>query len=220
MIRTFFSKADIKQLTKYNQYVEQVKKGIDGAKEKLDEFGSTMTNTAQAAAKAADGGVVALDKLNKGFNWAALGAKALNIAINFGIATLLSLAVNVISNLIHRVERAHQATADVIAKYNDEQAAIESVTKSLDENYGKLSELRGLQLSGKWSTELANEYEQLKRQTLELERQLELEKMKTTVSKRKIAETLQDEVDKTESQTYVYSDNDGFTIRKATFWII
>lgn len=218
MIRTFFSKADIKQLTKYNQYVEQVKKGIDGAKEKLDEFGSTMTNTAQAAAKAADGGVVALDKLNKGFNWAALGAKALNIAINFGIATLLSLAVNVISNLIHRVERAHQATADVIAKYNDEQAAIESVTKSLDENYGKLSELRGLQLSGKWSTELANEYEQLKRQTLELERQLELEKMKTTVSKRKIAETLQDEVDKTESQTYVYSDNDGFTIRKATFW--
>ena len=218
MIRTFFSKADIKQLTKYNQYVEQVKKGIDGAKEKLDEFGSTMTNTAQAAAKAADGGVVALDKLNKSFNWAALGAKALNIAINFGIATLLSLAVNVISNLIHRVERAHQATADVIAKYNDEQAAIESVTKSLDENYGKLSELRGLQLSGKWSTELANEYEQLKRQTLELERQLELEKMKTTVSKRKIAETLQDEVDKTESQTYVYSDNDGFTIRKATFW--
>lgn len=177
-----------------------------------------MTNTAQAAAKAADGGVVALDKLNKGFNWAALGATALNAAVNFGIAALLSFAVSAISDYIHRVERAHQATADVIAKYNDEQAAIESVTKSLDENYGKLSELRGLQLSGKWSTELANEYEQLKRQTLELERQLELEKMKTTVSKRKIAETLQDEVDKTESQTYVYSDNDGFTIRKATFW--
>lgn len=177
-----------------------------------------MTNTAQAAAKAADGGVVALDKLNKGFNWAALGATALNAAVNFGIAALLSFAVSAISDYIHRVERAHQATADVIAKYNDERAAIESVTKSLDENYGKLSELRGLQLSGKWSTELANEYEQLKRQTLELERQLELEKMKTTVSKRKIAETLQDEVDKTESQTYVYSDNDGFTIRKATFW--
>lgn len=177
-----------------------------------------MTNTAQVAAKAADGGVVALDKLNKGFNWAALGATALNAAVNFGIAALLSFAVSAISDYIHRVERAHQATADVIAKYNDEQAAIESVTKSLDENYGKLSELRGLQLSGKWSTELANEYEQLKRQTLELERQLELEKMKTTVSKRKIAETLQDEVDKTESQTYVYSDNDGFTIRKATFW--
>ena len=218
VIRTFFSKADIKQLTKYNQYVEQVKKGVEGAQQKLDEFGSTMTNTAQAAAKAANGGVVALDKLNKGFNWAALGAKALNAAINFGISILLSAAVSLISNLIHCVERAHQATADVIAKYDDEQAAIESVTKSLDENYGKLSELRGLQLSGKWSAELANEYEQLKRQTLELERQLELEKMKTTVSKRKIAETLQDEVNKTESQTYVYSDNDGFTIRKATFW--
>lgn len=218
VIRTYFSRTDIKQLTKYNQYVEQVKQGVKGAKEDLDAFGSTMTNTAQAAAKAANGGVVALDKLNKGFNWAALGAKALNIALNFGIAALLSLAVSAISDLIHRVERAHQATADVIAKYNDEQAAIESVSKSLDENYGKLSELRGLQLSGKWSAELANEYEQLKRQTLELERQLELEKLKTTVSKQKIAETLQDEVNKTTNQTYVYSDNDGFTIRKATFW--
>ena len=70
-----------------------------------------MTSTAQAAANAADGGVVALDKLNKGFNWAALGAKALNAAVNFGIAALLSFAVSAISDYIHRVERAHQATA-------------------------------------------------------------------------------------------------------------
>ena len=70
-----------------------------------------MTSTAQAAAKAADGGVVALDKLNKGFNWAALGAKALNAAVNFGIAALLSFAVSAIIDYIHRVERAHQATA-------------------------------------------------------------------------------------------------------------
>ena len=111
VIRTFFSKADIKQLTKYNQYVEQVKKGIDGAKEKLDEFGSTMTNTAQAAAKAANGGVVALDRLNKGFNWAALGAKALNAAVNFGLSVLLSAAVSWIDAFNHRVERAQQATA-------------------------------------------------------------------------------------------------------------
>lgn len=218
IIRTWYSSKDIEKLTKYNSLLKQIEDGADDLKDDLDTLKGSMSNTAQAAVKAADGGVVALDKLNKGFNWAALGAKALNAAVNFGIAALLSFAVSAISDYIHRVERAHQATADVIAKYNDEQTAIESVTKSLDENYGKLSELRGLQLSGKWSTELANEYEQLKRQTLELERQLELEKMKTTVSKRKIAETLQDEVDKTESQTYVYSDNDDFTIRKATFW--
>jgi hypothetical protein len=218
VIRTWYNKRDREDLADYNLLLKEVEIGAQGAKERLKSLKDSMSNTANAAVQAANGGVVALDKLNKGFNWAALGAKALNAAVNFGIAALLSLAVNVISNLIHRVERAHQATADVIAKYDDEQAAIESVTKSLDENYGKLSELRGLQLSGKWSAELANEYEQLKRQTLELERQLELEKMKTTVSKRKIAETLQDEVDKTESQTYVYSDNDDFTIRKATFW--
>ena len=111
IIRTFFSKTDIKQLTKYNQYVKQVEKGVEGAQQKLTEFGSSMTNTAQAAAKAADGGVVALDKLNKGFNWAALGAKALNAAVNFGLSILLSAAVSWIDAFNHRVERAQQATA-------------------------------------------------------------------------------------------------------------
>lgn len=111
IIRTFFSKTDIKQLTKYNQYVKQVEKGVEGAQQKLTEFGSSMTNTAQAAAKAADGGVVALDKLNKGFNWAALGAKALNAAVNFGLSVLLSAAVSWIDAFNHRVERAQQATA-------------------------------------------------------------------------------------------------------------
>lgn len=113
VIRTYFSGTDIKQLTKYNEYVEQVKQGVEGAQQKLTEFGSSMTNTAQAAAKAANGGVVALDKLNKGFSWAALGAAALNAAVNFGLSVLLSAAVSVISDLIHRVERAHQAMADM-----------------------------------------------------------------------------------------------------------
>ena len=81
VIRTFFSKTDIQQLTKYNQYVEQVKQGVEWAQQKLTEFGSSMTNTAQAAAKAADGGVVALDKLNKGFNWAALGGKSTELRL-------------------------------------------------------------------------------------------------------------------------------------------
>ena len=109
VIRTFFSKTDIKQLTKYNQYVEQVEKGVEGAQQKLTEFGSSMTSTAQAAAKAANG--VALDKLNKSFNWAALGAKALNAAVNFGLSVLLSAAVSWIDAFNHRVERAQQATA-------------------------------------------------------------------------------------------------------------
>ena len=67
-----------------------------------------MTSTAQAAAKAANGGVVALDKLNKGFNWAALGATALNAAINFGISVLLSAAVSLISNYKQREKQEPQ----------------------------------------------------------------------------------------------------------------
>lgn len=111
VIRTWYSKQDIKDLTKYNQLLGQVESGVQNADKQLKLLKDSMSNTAKAAVEAANGGVVALDKLNKGFNWAALGAKALNIALNFGIAALLSLAVSAISDYIHRVERAHQATA-------------------------------------------------------------------------------------------------------------
>ena len=100
IIRTWYSSKDIEKLTKYNSLLKQIEDGADDLKDDLDTLKSSMSNTAQAAVKAANGGVVALDKLNKGFNWAALGAKALNAAVNFGIAALLSLAVSVISDHI------------------------------------------------------------------------------------------------------------------------
>lgn len=72
----------------------------------MSRLKDNMSNTAKAAIEAANGGTVALDKLNKGFNWAALGATALNAAINFGISVLLSAAVSWIDAFNHRVERA------------------------------------------------------------------------------------------------------------------
>lgn len=95
-----------------------------------------MSNTAQVAVQAAGDGLVALDKLNKGFNLAALGATALNAAVNFGIAALLSFAVSAISDYIHRVERAHQATAQTIVDYEKQKSSIASLNDSLDGNYG------------------------------------------------------------------------------------
>jgi hypothetical protein len=79
--------------------------------DEIDRLKDNMSNTAKAAIEAANGGVVALDKLNKGFNWAALGAAALNAAVNFGLSVLLSAAVSWIDAFNHRVERAQQATA-------------------------------------------------------------------------------------------------------------
>ena len=111
VIRTWYSKQDIKDLTKYNQLLGQVANGAEEAEENIKRLTGSMSNTAQAAVKAADGGVVALDKLNEGFNWAALGAKGLNAAVNFGLSVLLSAAVSWIDAFNHRVERAQQATA-------------------------------------------------------------------------------------------------------------
>lgn len=214
VIRTWYNKKDREDLADYNLLLKEVEIGAQGADKQLKLLKGSMSNTAQAAVQAANGGVVALDNVNKGFNWAARGAAALNAVINFGISVLLSAAVSLISNYIHRVERAHQATADVIAKYNDEQAAIESATKSLDENYGKLSELRQLQNSDKWSDELRDQYEQLKLQTAELERQLEIAKLQASISQRDVADALRDEVSKTTGSWYT-SRRGEYTVRKA-----
>lgn len=113
-IRSWYSKQDIKDITYYNQLVDLMNRGKLSASElneEISDLSQSVSTTANAAIQAANGVVVALDKLNKGFNWAALGAAALNAAINFGISVLLSAAVSWIDAFNHRVERAQQATA-------------------------------------------------------------------------------------------------------------
>lgn len=106
VIRSWVTKKDVEQLTRYNAVLSGVKTMSEDTQKNLDKMKSSMSDTAKAAIEAANGGVVALDKLNKGFNWAALGAAALNAAVNFGLSVLLSVAVNWINDYIHRVERA------------------------------------------------------------------------------------------------------------------
>lgn len=202
VIRSWATKGDVQDLKSYNGLLQlkALSSNADNIKllnDEIDRLKDNMSNTAKAAIEAANGGTVALDKLNKGFNWAALGAAALNFAANAAASIILSLLVTAIDKWVRRVEIAHQKTADVVSQYNEEQAAIESVTKSLDENYGKLSELRGVQLSGKWSDELEDERKQLKLQTLELERQLEVAKAKAEVTQRDVARALMNEVETT-----------------------
>lgn len=112
VVRTWYSRRDIAQLQEYNDLITYESASIaKGLNKQYKDLMGNMSNTAKAAVEAANGGVVALDKLNKGFNWAALGAAALNAAINFGISVLLSTAVSWIDAFNHRVERAQQATA-------------------------------------------------------------------------------------------------------------
>ena len=117
IIRSWMTKGDIKDLTFYNELVSALGKDNNTPKQleflngSLARLKDNMSNTAKAAMEVANGGVVALDKLNKGFNWAALGAKALNAAVNFGLSVLLSAAISWIDAFNHRVERAQQATA-------------------------------------------------------------------------------------------------------------
>lgn len=111
VIRSWVTKKDIEQLTRYNIVLSGVKAMSEDTQKNLDKIKSSMSDTAKAAIEAANGGVVALDKLNKGFNWAALGAAALNVAVNFGLSILLSALASGIDSLIYSVERAQQATA-------------------------------------------------------------------------------------------------------------
>ena len=203
VIRSWVTKKDVEQLTRYNAVLSEVKTMSEDTQKNLDKMKSSMSNTAKAAIEAANGGVVALDKLNKGFNWAALGATALNAAISFGISVLLSAAVSLISNYIRRVEIAHEATAETIAEYEKQESFIASLNDSLDENYGKLRELHALKDTDKWNDTLEEQYKTLQNQTLELEQQLALEESKAALTQKDVADKLKDEANKNENQTYV-----------------
>ena len=133
VIRTWYSKQDIKDLTKYNQLLGQVANGAEEAEENIKRLTGSMSNTAQAAIQAANGGVVALDKLGAKFNWAALKAQALNAAVSMGIGLVVSLAasalITLVDNYIRRVEIAHETTAQTIADYEKQESSIASLNQ-------------------------------------------------------------------------------------------
>ena len=209
-IRSWYSKQDIKDITYYNQLVDLMNRGKLSASElneEISDLSQNMSNTAQAAVKAANGGTVALTNLGKTFDWAALKAQALNAAVGMGIGLLISLAVStlttLIDNYIRRVEIAHEATAETIADYEKQESSIVSLNNSLDENYGKLRELHALKDTDKWNDTLEEQYKTLQRQTLELEQQLALEESKAALTQKDVADKLKDEANKNENQTYV-----------------
>ena len=207
VIRTWYNKKDIADLADYNLLLKEVEMGAQGADIRLASLKGSMSSTAQAAVKAANGGTVALTNLGKTFDWAALKAQALNAAVGMGIGLLISLAVStlttLIDNYIRRLEIAHEATAETIAEYEKQESSIASLNDSLDKNYGKLRELHALKDTDKWNDTLEEQYKTLQRQTLELEQQLELEEAKATLTQKDVADKLKDEANKNENQTYV-----------------
>ena len=207
VIRTWYNKKDIEYLADYNLLLKEVEMGAQGADKRLQLLTGSMSNTAQAAVKAANGGTVALKNLGYAFDWAALKAQALNAAVGMGIGLLISLAVStlttLIDNYIRRVEIAHEATAQTIAEYEKQESSIASLNDSLDENYGKLRELHALKDTDKWNDTLKEQYKTLQRHTLELEQQLELERSKATLTQKDVADKLKDEANKNENQGHV-----------------
>ena len=145
IIKTRASKKDTTDLTSYNGFLDLIDKStnpdtIKKLNEEMSRLKDNMSNTAQAAIQAANGGTVALDKLGAKFNWVALKAQALNAAFSATIIGLISFAISgaitLIDNYIRRVEIAHEATAQKIAEYEKQKSSIASLNDSLDGNYG------------------------------------------------------------------------------------
>ena len=222
VIRTWYNKKDREDLADYNLLLKEVEKGAQGADERLRLLEGSMSSTAQAAVKAANGGAVALKNLGDTFDWAALKAQALNAAVGMGIGLLISLAVSTLTTLIdnytRRAEIAHEATAEIIAEYEKQESSIASLNDSLDKNYGKLRELHALKDTDKWNDTLEEQYKTLQNQTLELEQQLALEEAKATLNQKDVADKLKDEAETTEGVLY-YNPVDGNEApHQASWW--
>ncbi|POO87853.1 hypothetical protein [Clostridium sp. 3-3] len=116
-----------------------------------------------------------VNKTGKAFNFAALGAKALTIAMNaaifFAITKAIEGVVWVIDQYVNRVKYAKEAMADAKSNFESVKSELEGINSELEANKTRINELNGLP---SLTYVEQGELDKLKDATKELERQRDI----------------------------------------------
>jgi len=116
-----------------------------------------------------------VNKTGKAFNFAALGAKAFNMALNaaifWGITKILEGAVWLVDQYINRVKYAKEAMADAKNNFESVKSELEGINSELETNKSRINELNGLP---SLTYVEQGELDKLKEATKELERQRDI----------------------------------------------
>jgi len=149
-----------------------------------------------------------VNKTGKAFNFAALGAKALTIAMNaaifFAITKAIEGVVWVIDQYVNRVKYAKEAMADAKSNFESVKSELEGINSELEANKTRINELNGLP---SLTYVEQGELDKLKDATKELERQRDIKNIELKRSAEKLSESNQKAFNKEYGDSnFSYSD--------------
>lgn len=148
-----------------------------------------------------------VNKTGKAFNFAALGAKALNFAMNaaifFVITKVLELSISLIDKWVNRVKYAKEAMADAKSNFESVKSELEGINSELETNKARINELNGLP---SLTYVEQGELDKLKEATKELERQRDIKNIELKRAAEDLSESNQKAFNKE------YGDN-GFSLK-------
>ncbi|WP_024347367.1 hypothetical protein [Lacrimispora indolis] len=152
-----------------------------------------------------------VNKTGKAFNFAALGAKAFNIALNaaimFAVVKGIELAAKALDNYVNRVEKAKEAVADAKNNFDSLRSELQSINEELETNKDRISELN--KLSSLTYIE-QGELDKLKEATKELERQRDIKDIELKRAAEDLSESNRVAFDKEYGDnSFSYSDVKG-----------
>ena len=132
-------------------------------------------------------------KTGKAFDFAALGAKAFNAALNIGImfaiAKGLELVITLINNYIHRVEIAKETLNESVSNYESVKSELEGINSELKTQNDRMDELLA---KDKLTFAEKNELENLRKITTELRIQAAIKQKESEASALDVAENAVD----------------------------
>ncbi len=198
------SKYSDKNGYKWNAIAESIK-GCDETAlsyfKTLDDGNGTINNQSASV----EGLSAHLKATGKSFNFAAVKATLLNTALNAGIFLVASLAIQGIAkaldNYIHRVEKANEATQEAIDTFK----SITSEVESLEDKFAELNEQRK---SLDPITD-AEDIENLKLETEELNTQLAILKEKQRIAESDADKAAQRSLGMTETSRYQIEERES-----------
>lgn len=170
---------------------EAVAKAMSSGGKGFAQFGAAataaMTNTATGAA----GATTAVTTL---------GAAIATLAKSLGVIALIGTAIWGVTEILDAVIVTDEELAESIQTHEDNisniESTIEQYNSTLDSNKERIEEINSLKGTSEWSSDLAQESENLERQNALLEQQITLQERKKELEAEQLLEEQQEQFDR------------------------
>lgn len=170
---------------------EAVAKAMSSGGKGFAQFGAAATAAMTSTATGAAGATTAVTTL---------GAAIATLAKSLGVIALIGTAIWGVTEILDAVIVTDEELAESIQTHEDNisniESTIEQYNSTLDSNKERIEEINNLKGTSEWSSDLAQESENLERQNALLEQQITLQERKKELEAEQLLEEQQEQFDR------------------------